>query len=192
MNIKNRERVLVDDPGMAITLPARTWSAILRACKERAREAGGAPPGGTLDQAIRYLTEKTADQPTEAPLKLKGRMSGFCLMTDACSWVGERAGRDLIVAVSNAQFSRKAKWEAMTPAERAEAEEKAAEEAAAIKEQRAVADAIMAKYGDDPIPPPDEAVKPESQPDTKPKPAKSKPTSGQGSLFAKPGVTSGV
>jgi hypothetical protein len=192
MNIKNRERVLIDDPGVAVTLPAKTWTAILRACERRAAEAGGAPEGGTLDQAIRYLAEKTADQPAEAPLKLKGRLSGFCLMSDACSWVGEWAGYDLTVATSTAMFSKKAKWEEMSPAERAEAEEKAAAEAVAIKEQRAVADAIMAKYGDNPIPPPDEPGKPETQPDMKPKPAKSKPTSGQGSLFAKPGVTSGV
>ena len=185
MNVKNRERVLVDDPGMVITLPARIWSAILTACRKRADEAGGAPAGGTLDQAIQYLAQKTADQPAEAPLKLKGRMSGFCLMCDACSWVGERAGRELTIAMSESQFSKKAKWESLTPAERAEAEEKAAIEAAAIKEQRAVADAIMAQYGDDPIPPPEEPAKPEpNQPTSKAKEkTKAKPDPSQASLF---------
>ena len=117
VNVKNRERVLVDDPGMAITLPARIWSAILSACRKRAAEAGGAPAGGTLDQAIQYLTEKTVDQPTEAPLKLKGRMSGFCLMCDACIWVGEAAGRELTIALSASEFPRPKTPDQMTPSE---------------------------------------------------------------------------
>jgi hypothetical protein len=175
----NRERFIIDDPKVPVTLPVATWRAILAACEWRrvhwqAERRQPILPDGSLAQAIGFLRAKTATGENTDFLTLRERMASFSFLVNICLAEGEMAGVKLVEALSAIQF-------------RAKPTEPDPEKEAELKQQVKVAQAILAEYGDDPVPLPE---KPGAE---KPSPKPKKPTNdGQRSLFADEGSPASV
>jgi hypothetical protein len=175
----NRERLIVDDPNVRVTLPVSAWRAILAACEWRkvhweSERRESIPPTGSIAQAIGFLRAETAKGENTDSLTLRERLASFTFLVNICLAEGEMAGAKLVEALSAIQFRAK---------ETAPDTEKEAE----LKQQVQVAQAILAEYGDDPVP------LPEKPGAAKPSPKPKKPANdGQRSLFAEEGSPASV
>lgn len=175
----NRERFIIDDPTVHVTLPVSTWRAIIAACERRKlwwekQSMRPLSPTSSLAHAIAVLRAETAMRDADDPLTLGERIGSFTYLVDICLGEREMAGMNLAVAMSSIVFRPK-------PAEANP------EKQAELKQQVKVAQAILAEYGDDPVP------LPEKPGAAKPSPKPKKPANdGQRSLFAEEGSPASV